>query len=131
MAYGRGLAEEIVSGRLDPAALERMPDEAALAELVRLKGIGRWSAEVYLLFALGRLDVWPAGDLALAVAVQRNKRLDARPDVRRSEERRVAKESASACRSRWSPEHYIKYRLAMCSQPTSQIIESHTQSIIQ
>src|SRR3546814_11544189 len=83
MAYGRGLAEEIVSGRLDPAALERMPDEAALAELVRLKGIGRWSAEVYLLFALGRLDVWPAGDLALAVAVQRIKRLDARPDFRR------------------------------------------------
>src|SRR3546814_17653516 len=80
MAYGRGLAEEIVSGRLDPAALERMPDEAALAELVRLKGIGRWTAAVYLLFALGRTDVWPAQDLALAVAAQRSTRMYARRD---------------------------------------------------
>ncbi|MFN4090505.1 MAG: DNA-3-methyladenine glycosylase family protein [Alphaproteobacteria bacterium] len=80
-AYARGLAEAIAAGRLDVAALERLPDEAVLAELVRLKGIGRWSAEVYLLFALGRPDVWPAHDLALAIAVQRIKRLDVRPGV--------------------------------------------------
>lgn len=77
--YSMGLAEEIVSGRLDLLALEEMGDEAALTELVRLKGIGRWSAEIYLLFALGRPDIWPADDLALAVAVQRLRKLENRP----------------------------------------------------
>ena len=80
--YSMGLAEEIVAGRLDLAALEEMDDEAALAELVRLKGIGRWSAEIYLLFALGRPDVWPADDLALAVAVQRLRKLESRPTLK-------------------------------------------------
>ena len=79
IAYGRGLAEAIVSGRLDLAALETLPDEEALATLVGLKGIGRWSAEVYLLFALGRPDIFPAQDLALAVAAQRIKALPQRP----------------------------------------------------
>ena len=79
IAYGRGLAEAVASGRLDLDRLERLPDEEALAALVQLKGIGRWSAEVYLLFALGRPDIFPAQDLALAVAAQRIKGLEARP----------------------------------------------------
>jgi DNA-3-methyladenine glycosylase II len=77
--YGRGLAQAIAEGQLDFRRLHRLDDEAAVAELVRFKGIGRWTAEVYLLFALQRLDVWPADDLALQVAVQRLKRLRARP----------------------------------------------------
>lgn len=80
--YSLALAEELASGRLDLSALEEMEDEAALAELVRLKGIGRWSAEVYLLFALGRPNVWPADDLALAVAVQRLRKLESRPTAK-------------------------------------------------
>lgn len=80
--YSIALAEEIVAGRLDLSSLEEMEDEAALAELVRLKGIGRWSAEIYLLFALGRPDVWPADDLALAVAVQRLRKLESRPTMK-------------------------------------------------
>jgi DNA-3-methyladenine glycosylase II len=62
--YARSLAGLIVDGELD---LARLPadDEAAIAALTRIKGIGRWSAEVYLLFAEGRADIWPAGDLAV------------------------------------------------------------------
>jgi DNA-3-methyladenine glycosylase II len=77
--YARGLAADIVERRLDLEAVGRMDDEAALTELIKVKGIGRWSAEVYLLFALGRADVWPAADLALAVATQRLKGLAERP----------------------------------------------------
>ncbi len=69
-SYARSLADEILSGRLD---LTRLPDddEAAIAQLVRIKGIGRWSAEIYLLFAEGRTDIWPAGDLAVQIEVGR------------------------------------------------------------
>lgn len=64
--YARSLAELVVSGTLDLAALPD-DDEAAIAQLVAVKGIGRWSAEVYLLFAEGRPDIWPAGDLAVQI----------------------------------------------------------------
>lgn len=80
--YGRFLAEEIVSGRLDVDGLEALDDAAAVAALTRVKGIGRWTAEIYLLFALHRPDVLPAGDLALCVAAQHLKKLEARPDPR-------------------------------------------------
>jgi len=68
--YIRSLAELILSGELD---LDRLPadDEEAIALLTRIKGIGRWSAEIYLLFAEGREDVWPAGDLAVQIEIGR------------------------------------------------------------
>lgn len=69
-AYARSLAEEIASGRLDLAALPE-DDEEAIAALTRVKGIGRWSAEIYLLFAEGRPDIWPAGDLAVQIEIGR------------------------------------------------------------
>ena len=77
--YARSLGELVVSGAL---ALDRLPpdDEAAIAELTRIKGIGRWSAEIYLLFAEGRPDIWPAGDLAVQAGLARLLALDARPD---------------------------------------------------
>jgi DNA-3-methyladenine glycosylase II len=68
-AYGRGLAEAVASGSLDFTRLAAAPDDEALAALVALKGIGRWSAEIYLIFALGRADIWPAGDLGLQFGV--------------------------------------------------------------
>jgi DNA-3-methyladenine glycosylase II len=77
--YARGLAEAIQSKRFDPRALESLSDADAHAALVQLKGIGRWSADIYLLMALRRPDVWPHGDLALAVAAQQVKGLPARP----------------------------------------------------
>jgi len=78
--YGRALAEAIAAGRLDIAGLPDLDDESALAALVAVPGIGRWTAEIYLLFALRRPDVWPADDLAVVKAVQAVKGLEARPD---------------------------------------------------
>lgn len=78
--YGRALAEAILDGRIDLDAIAALDDDdAAIAELVRAKGIGRWTAEIYLLFSLRRPDVWPADDLAVQVAAQRLKGLDSRP----------------------------------------------------
>ena len=76
--YARSLADEVLSGRLPLDALPE-DDEEAIAALTQVKGIGRWSAEVYLLFAEGRPDVWPAGDLAVQIEVGRILGHDARP----------------------------------------------------
>ncbi|MEQ8654985.1 MAG: DNA-3-methyladenine glycosylase 2 family protein [Kiloniellales bacterium] len=80
MRYATALAEDIVARRIDLAALPQMEDEAAIAHLTAAKGIGRWSAEIYLLFSMGRADIMPAGDLALQVAAQRLKGWRERPD---------------------------------------------------
>ena len=68
--YIRSLAELVISGELDLASLPS-DNEEAIALLTRIKGIGRWSAEIYLLFAEGRPDVWPAGDLAVQIEIGR------------------------------------------------------------
>lgn len=91
--YVLGLADDVLAGRIDFAALKRMDDAAAVEHLVQAKGVGRWSAEIYLLFALRRPDVWPAADLAVQEAMKRLKRLRTRPDEERT--RKLAK--------RWSP----------------------------
>ncbi|MBT4890131.1 MAG: DNA-3-methyladenine glycosylase 2 family protein [Rhodospirillales bacterium] len=77
--YGTGLAEAIVTGELDLDNMHRKSDEKAQAELVKIKGIGRWTAEIYLMFALGRADLWPAGDLAVAAAAGHLLGLEKRP----------------------------------------------------
>jgi DNA-3-methyladenine glycosylase II len=77
-SYARSLAEVVVSGQLDFSRLSA-DDEEAIAELVQVKGIGRWTAEIYLLFAEGRLDIWPAGDLAVQIEVGRILGLDGKP----------------------------------------------------
>jgi DNA-3-methyladenine glycosylase II len=76
--YARSLADAVSSGRLDLMALPE-DDEAAIAQLVEVKGIGRWSAEIYLLFAEGRPDIWPAGDLAVQIELGRIMGLAERP----------------------------------------------------
>jgi DNA-3-methyladenine glycosylase II len=78
VGYARSLADHILSGRLDLAALPA-DDEAAIAALIAVKGLGRWSAEIYLLFAEGRPDIWPAGDLAVQVQLGRVLGLAERP----------------------------------------------------
>jgi DNA-3-methyladenine glycosylase II len=79
VAYARSLAEEVLSGRLEFDALPA-EDEEAVARLVHVKGIGRWTAEIYLLFAEGRGDVFPAGDLAVQIELARIMNLpEARP----------------------------------------------------
>jgi DNA-3-methyladenine glycosylase II len=78
--YGRGLAEAVRDGDLRLKSVARMDDESAIEALVKMKGIGRWSAEVYLLFALRRPDLWPVDDLAIVEAVRRLKGLEERPN---------------------------------------------------
>ena len=90
-SYARSLAEEVVSGRLDFSNLPE-DDEEAIAHLVAVKGIGRWTAEVYLLFAEGRRDIWPAGDLAVQVEVGRIMGLPEKPSEK------VVRELAEAWR---------------------------------
>ena len=77
--YGRELARSIVEGLIDLDALGSMDDAAVRSELVKIKGVGRWTADIYMLMVLRRPDVWPTGDLALAVAAQKVKRLQTRP----------------------------------------------------
>ena len=76
--YARSLCELVSGGTLD---LHRLPadDEEAISALTLIKGIGRWSAEIYLLFAEGRPDIWPAGDLAVQAGIGRILGLEARP----------------------------------------------------
>ena len=76
--YIRSLCELVASGELD---FDKLPkdDEEAIEELTRIKGIGRWSAEIYLLFAEGRPDIWPAGDLAVQAGIGKILGMEARP----------------------------------------------------
>jgi len=78
----RSISERILAGTLDLARIRTLPDEVAHAHLVETKGIGPWTAEIYLMFGLGRADIWPAGDLALQVAVKEALSLRKRPDAK-------------------------------------------------
>ncbi len=77
--YGRALAEAIETGALDLATLEMSDDESVHRALQAIPGIGPWTSTIYLLMVLGRPDVWPVGDIALAAAVGEIKGLDHRP----------------------------------------------------
>lgn len=91
--YARGLAEHVARKTLDLDGLRSRTAEEAIAELVAVRGIGRWSAEIYAMFALDMPDIFPAGDLALQVAVGKYAGLRARPGA--AETARFAE--------RWSP----------------------------
>jgi DNA-3-methyladenine glycosylase II len=93
IGYARGLSSAVLDGRLNPTALADLPDEEVIARITRLKGFGRWSAEMFLLFSLGRPDVWPADDLAIQAGLHRMKNMRARPDRRK----------ADAIARRWRP----------------------------
>ncbi len=100
-AYGRILAQAVADGELDLEALHALDDEAVRACLMRIKGIGPWSAEIYLLMALRRPDAWPLGDLALAAAAQAVTGLDHRPE--RAELEQIGE--------RWRPWRAVAARL--------------------
>jgi DNA-3-methyladenine glycosylase II len=102
-AYCVGMAKRVASGKLDLQRVARAPAEAARAELMRVKGIGPWSADIYLLMVLRRPDIWPTGDIALLTALQHLRRLRRRPTVEQAEEqaRRWAPWRAVAARVLW------------------------------
>jgi DNA-3-methyladenine glycosylase II len=106
-AYLLHLSGSILNGELSFNKLARMPDEKARMSLTRIKGIGSWSADVYLLMAMRRADIWPAGDLALAVAAKDLLRLERRPTPEELE--RIAERwrpyRAVAARMLW--QHYL------------------------
>jgi DNA-3-methyladenine glycosylase II len=77
--YGRAIATALVNGSLDLDRLEVADDEAVRWALEAIPGIGRWTSTIYLLMVLGRPDVWPAGDVALATAVSEARGLSRRP----------------------------------------------------
>jgi DNA-3-methyladenine glycosylase II len=77
--YVLHLAQSVVSGELSLPGLSRLSDDQVLVQLTGIKGIGLWSANIYLLMAMRRADIWPAGDLALAVAIKELKGLAAKP----------------------------------------------------
>lgn len=78
-SYGRYLAQRLLDGALDLAAMSALPDEEVHAKLCELKGIGPWTADIYLLMVLCRPDRWPIGDRALVVAAREVKGLSADP----------------------------------------------------
>lgn len=77
--YAKGLASAIIDGSIDIEQLEHQSDSEVIEAITGLRGFGRWSAEIYLMFSLRRQDIFPADDLALLVALGRLKRLEDRP----------------------------------------------------
>jgi DNA-3-methyladenine glycosylase II len=83
VGYLRDLSARIMDGRLQLDELETLPDEHVIERLTAVKGFGRWTAEMFLMFRLHRPDVLPAGDLGIVTAIQRLYRLRKKPDARR------------------------------------------------
>ncbi len=105
--YCRHLAESIDRGSLNLEGLKRMDDERVRAELIKIPGIGRWTADIYLLMALRRPNVWPAGDLALVSAVQQVKRLGTPPSLQDLEDLSRTWEPWRAVAARVFWHHYL------------------------
>jgi len=108
--YCLHLAEAVRDGRVDLDAMTEMDDAAVHAALTRIKGVGPWTAAIYLLMALRRPDVWPSGDIALVQAVASVKRLRRRPSIERVA--RIAESwrplRSVAARMMW--QHYLAER---------------------
>jgi DNA-3-methyladenine glycosylase II len=84
--YAKGLALAVQSGNLDIDGLESLSDEDAISAITSLKGFGRWSAEIYLMFSLGRQDIFPADDLGVLIALGRLKELTGKPTPKQARE---------------------------------------------
>jgi DNA-3-methyladenine glycosylase II len=100
-AYARGLAEAILEKRIDLKALEKLPDETVKFELKKLKGIGDWTADIYLLMAMLRADIMPKGDLALHIAWRKLHNLPVNPGA----------EEFLQIAERWKPLRSVAARL--------------------
>ena len=99
--YCRGLANMILEGNLDLDTLKDLSDQEIRSRLVEIKGIGPWTADIYLLMALRRSDIWPVGDLALVSAMQQVKGLSSLPD----------QESMNEIASPWKPWRAVAARI--------------------
>ena len=109
-AYGRNLADAIVKGHLNLDRFETMADKNVRTELVKIKGIGPWTANISLLTVLQRPDIWPKEDLALAAAAQKIKRLKTRPTPRELEDLGEVWKPWRAVAARLLWHYYLNYR---------------------
>ena len=109
-AYGRNLATAISEGSLELKRLETMADQNVRAELVKIKGIGPWTANIYLLTVLRRPDIWPREDLALTLAIQKLKRMKNRPTPRELEMLSDAWKPWRAVAARLLWHYYLNYQ---------------------
>lgn len=121
--YLRDLAAQVIDGRLDLAALERASDADVIAALTRVKGIGRWTADMFLIFRLKRPDVFAVGDLGLVNAIQRAYGLRLRPSPRR----------LAAISEPWRPYRslaswYLWKSLALPAEPVPRVVTSRKRS---
>lgn len=117
--YTRLFAESLARGHFDLRYLHDLPDDSAHKMLVAFKGIGRWTADIYLLSALRRPDIWPTGDLALATAVQEVKRLRHRPSP----------EKLEALSAPWRPWRAVAARLFWHAYLSKRGLKSATVSL--
>ncbi len=105
LASVRDLTERALDGRLDLAHLEQLPDDEIITQLVAVRGIGRWTAEMFLMFSLGRPDVLAADDLGVQVGIQRLYEMEARPTPKQvqaiAEEGRWHPYATEACLQLW------------------------------
>ena len=108
--YTRLLAESLSRRHFDLSDLHNLHDDAARKMLTAFKGIGKWTADIYLLSALRRPDIWPTGDLALATAVQEVKRLRHRPSPERLEKMSAPWRPWRAVAARLFWHHYLSKR---------------------
>ena len=99
--YGRELSTAILNGQLNLGELNCLDDTAVRNELMKIKGIGPWTADIYLLMALLRPDIWPSGDLALAKAVQKINKLSGKP----------SQEKLNKIAERWKPWRGVAARI--------------------
>ena len=111
-AYCLELARTMSSGELNLVALSKMDDQEARSQLMRIKGVGSWTADIYLLMALRRPDVWPSGDLALAQSVVRVKRLRTYPGPEKLEKIAEAWRPFRSVAARMLWQHYLARREA-------------------
>lgn len=101
MSYGRALAHAVLTKTLDLSGLATLSDDDVREQLIRVKGIGVWTANVYLIMALNRSDIWPKGDIALQTAIKEIKELPKRP----------TSDEAHAMSKAWQPWRSVAARL--------------------
>ena len=100
VAYLRSLAEHVLSGELELELLDELTDEEVIAELVAVKGLGEWTAHMFLMFQLERPDVLPVGDLGIRRAIERAYSLEELPDA----------ETIERLAERWRPHRTLACR---------------------
>ncbi len=113
--HARALATAFLDGTLSADRIAMLDDEAAIVSIASVKGLGRWTAEIYLLFALDRLDVFPSGDVALAAALADLKALPARPPPSELRQRATAWQPVRSLAARllWHHWRHVTGRPAM------------------